>query len=189
MRLTLQSRTTMKREQKLSTLRQIISTPLVMMKCKNKRSCWLVPKCIKKRQEFFEKFSKNFQIEGIALLPHDGMLRKVVVIVSRGIVPYSTDQLVKVCEHMFEKLPFFVFKGPADSHPYVVVIFSPNCQYGDVCEVKTRMEICKKKAAVDNFLFVSRWSLCLPLRNISNISWIDQTDSSLETKTVIWERS
>ena len=65
---------------------------------------------------------------------------------------FSTDQLVQVCEHMFDKLPFVVFKDPADACPYVVIIFSPNCQYGDVCEVKTRVEIFKKEAAMDNFL-------------------------------------
>ena len=53
---------------------------------------------------------------------------------------------------MFEDLPFVTFKGPADACPYVVVIFSANCQYSDVCEVKTRLEIFKKEVAVDSFL-------------------------------------
>ena len=53
---------------------------------------------------------------------------------------------------MFDELPFVALKGPADARPYVVVVFSPNYQYGDVCEVKTRLEIFKKEAAVDNFL-------------------------------------
>ena len=44
------------------------------------------------------------------------------------------------------------FKGPTDARPYVVVIFSANCQYDDVCEVKTRLEIFKKEVAVDDFL-------------------------------------
>ena len=53
---------------------------------------------------------------------------------------------------MFEDLPFVAFKGPTDAHPYVMVIFSADCQYGDVCEVKTRLEIFKKEAVVENFL-------------------------------------
>ena len=53
---------------------------------------------------------------------------------------------------MLEELSFVAFKRSADAHSYVVVIFSPNCQYGDVCEVKTRLEIFKKEVAVDNFL-------------------------------------
>ena len=80
------------------------------------------------------------------------MLRKGVLTVSRGKALFSTDQLIRVCEHMFEDLPFVAFKGPADARPYVVVIFSANCQYGDACEVKTRLEIFKKEAAVENFL-------------------------------------
>ena len=72
--------------------------------------------------------------------------------VSRGKTLFSTDQLVQVCEHMFDKLLFVAFKGPADARPYEVVIFSPNCQYSDVCEVKTRLEIFKREVAIDNFL-------------------------------------
>ena len=72
--------------------------------------------------------------------------------VSRGKALFSTDQLIQVCEHMFEELPFVAFKGPADVRPYVVVVFSPNCLYGEVCEVKTRLEIFKKEVVVDNFL-------------------------------------
>ena len=53
---------------------------------------------------------------------------------------------------MFEDLPFVAFKGPTDARPYVVVIFSTNCQYGDVCEVKTRLENFKKEVAIENFL-------------------------------------
>ena len=34
----------------------------------------------------------------------------------------------------------------------MIIIFSPNCQYGDVCELKTRVEIFKKEVAMDNFL-------------------------------------
>ena len=71
---------------------------------------------------------------------------------SRGKALFSTDQLIQVCEHMFEDLPFVAFKGPADACPYVVVIFSANCEYGNVCEVKTRLKIFKKEVAVDNFL-------------------------------------
>ena len=59
---------------------------------------------------------------------------------------------MQVCKHIFNRLPFIVFKNLADALPYVVIIFSPNCQYGDVCEVKTRVEIFKKEAVVDNFL-------------------------------------
>ena len=86
-------------------------------------------------------------------IPADGeMLRKGVLTVSRGKALFSTDQLIQVCIHMFEGLPFVAFKGPTDARPYVVVIFSADCQYGDVCEVKTRLEIFKKEAAVENFL-------------------------------------
>ena len=67
--------------------------------------------------------------------------------VSRGKALFSTDQLIRVCEHMFEDLPFVAFKGPADARPYMVVIFSVNCQYGDVCKVKTRLEIFKKRSS------------------------------------------
>ena len=109
----------------------------------------------RKHQEEARKIRKIFK--GIAKegnsIPSDGeILRKGVLTVSRGKALFSTDQLIQVCEHMFEELPFVAFKGPADARPYVVVIFSPNCQYGDVCKVKTRLEIFKKKVAVDNFL-------------------------------------
>ena len=73
--------------------------------------------------------------------------------VSRGKALFSTDQLIQVCIHMFEDLPFVAFKGPADARPYVVVVFSADCQYGDVCKVKTRLEIFKKEAAVENFVW------------------------------------
>ena len=53
-----------------------------------------------------------------------------------------------VCEHMFDKLQFVLFKGRL----YMIIIFSSNCQYGDVCELKTRVEIFKKEVVVDNFL-------------------------------------
>ena len=52
---------------------------------------------------------------------------------------------------MFEELLFVAFKGPTDARPYVVVIFSPSCQYGNVCKVKTRLEIFKKEVAMNNF--------------------------------------
>ena len=98
------------------------------------------------------KIFKDIAKEGNSI-PSDGeMLRKGVLTVTRGKALFSTDQLVQVCEHMFDELPFVVFKDPADACPYVVVIFSPNCQYVDVCEVKTRLEIFKKEAVVDNFL-------------------------------------
>ena len=86
------------------------------------------------------------------MMPDGGMLRKDVQTVSRGKALFSTSQLVLVYEHMFEKLPFVVFKGQAVAHSFVVIIFSPNCQYGDVCEVKTRVKIFKKEAGIDNFL-------------------------------------
>ena len=89
---------------------------------------------------------------------------------------------------IFDKLPFVVFKGPADARHYVVIIFLPNCQYGDVCEVKTRVEIFKKEAEVDNFLIRFRWSVFSPPRNTSNISKIDHLDLSLETKTMVLKR-
>ena len=106
----------------------------------------------RKHQEEARKIFNDIDKEGNSI-PSDGeMLRKGVLTVSRGKVLFSTDQLIQVCEHMFEDLPFMAFKGPANARPYVVVIFSPNCQYGDVCEVKTRLEIFKKEVAVDNFL-------------------------------------
>ena len=102
----------------------------------------------RKMRKIFKEISK----EGNAMLPDDGMVRKGMLTVLREKALFSTDQLVKVCEHMLQKLSLLFFKGPADSCPSVVVIFSPNCQYGDVCEVKTRVEIFKKHAAVDNYL-------------------------------------
>ena len=109
----------------------------------------------RKHQEQARKIRKIFldiDKEGKSILSDGEMLRKGVLTVSRGKALFSTDQLIHVCEHMFEGLPFVAFKGPADTHPYVVVIFSANCQYGGVCEVKTRLEIFKKEAAVENFL-------------------------------------
>ena len=109
----------------------------------------------RKHQEEARKIRKIFldiDKEGKSIPANGEMLRKGVLIVSRGKALFSTDQLIQVCEHMFEDLPFVAFKGPVDVRPYVVVIFSPNCQYGDVCEVKTRLEIFKKEVAVDNFL-------------------------------------
>ena len=102
----------------------------------------------RKHQEEARKIRKIFldiDKEGKSI-PADGeMLRKGVLTVSRGKTLFSTDQLIQVCIHMFEGLPFVAFKGPTDARPYVVVIFSADCQYGDVCEVKTRLEIFKKK--------------------------------------------
>ena len=109
----------------------------------------------RKHQEEARKIRKIFldiDKEGKSI-PADGeMLRKGVLTVSRGKALFSTDQLIQVCIHMFEGLPFVAFKGPTDARPYVVIIFSADCQYGDVCEVKTRLEIFKKEAAVENFL-------------------------------------
>ena len=109
----------------------------------------------RKHQEQARKIRKIFldiDKEGKSTLSDGEMLRKGVLTVSRGKALFSTDQLIHVCEHMLEGLPFVAFKGPADTHPYVVVIFSSNCQYGGVCEVKTRLEIFKKEVAVENFL-------------------------------------
>ena len=109
----------------------------------------------KKHQEEARKIRKVFKEiakQGNSMPSDSGMLRKGVLTVSRGKAFFSTDQLVQVCEHMFDELPFVAFKGPADARTYVVVIFSPNCQYSDVCKVKERLEIFKKEAAVDNFL-------------------------------------
>ena len=109
----------------------------------------------RKHQEQARKIRKIFNDidkEGKSILSDGEMLRKGVLTVSRGKALFSTDQLIQVGEHMIEDLPFVAFKGPADACPYAVVIFSPNCQYGDVCEVKTRLEIFKKEVAVDNFL-------------------------------------
>ena len=109
----------------------------------------------RKHQEEARKIRKIFldiDKEGKSI-PADGeMLRKGVLTVSRGKALFSTNQLIQVCEHMFEGLPFVVFKGPTDARPYVVIIFSVDYQYGDGCEVKTRLEIFKKEAAVENFL-------------------------------------
>ena len=102
-----------------------------------------------------KKNSKNLQDiakERNSTLSDDGMSRKGVLTVSREKALFSTDQLVLVCVHMFDKLAFVLFKGLADASPYVIIIFSSNCQYGDVCELKTRVEIFKKEAAVDDFL-------------------------------------
>ena len=109
----------------------------------------------RQHQEEARKIRKIFNDidkEGKSILSDGEMLRKGVLTVSRRKAPFSSDQLIQVCEHMFEDLSFVAFKGTADARPYVVVIFSPNCQYGDVCEVKTRSEIFKKEVAVDNFL-------------------------------------
>ena len=109
----------------------------------------------RKHQEEARKIRKIFldiDKEGKSI-PADGeILRKGVLTVSRGKALFSTDQLIQVCIHMFEGLPFVAFKGPTDARPYVVVIFSADCQYGDVCEVKTRLEIFKKEAVVENFV-------------------------------------
>ena len=109
----------------------------------------------RKHQDEARKIRKIFldiDKEGKSI-PADGeMLRKGVLTVSRGKALFSTNQLIQVCIHMFEDLPFVAFKGPTDARPYVVVIFSADCQYGDVREVKTRLEIFKKEAAVENFL-------------------------------------
>ena len=52
-------------------------------------------------------------------IPSDGeMLRKGVLTVSRGQALFSTDQLIQVCEHMFEDLPFVAFKGPTDARTW-----------------------------------------------------------------------
>ena len=71
-----------------------------------------------------------------AMLPDGGMLRNVMLIISKGKSLFSTDQLVKVCEHTFEKLLFVVFKAPADSRPYVVIVFLHNSQYEAVVKLK-----------------------------------------------------
>ena len=109
----------------------------------------------RKHQEEARKIRKIFKDtakEGKSI-PTDGeMLRKGVLTVSRGKSLFSTNQLIQVGEHMFEGLPFVAFKGPTDARPYVVVIFSADCQYGDVCEVKTRLENVKKEVAIENFL-------------------------------------
>ena len=99
-----------------------------------------------------QKIFKDITKEGNSIPSDSEMLRKGMLTVSRGKALFSINQFIQVCEHMFDELPFVAFKGPADAHPYVVVIFSPNCQYGDACEVKTRLEIFKKEVAVDNFL-------------------------------------
>ena len=109
----------------------------------------------RKHQEEARKIRKIFKDiakQGNSMPSNGEMLRKGVLTVAREKALFSTDQLVQVCEHMFDELSFVAFNGPADARPYVVNIFLPNCQYGDVCEVKTRLEIFKKEAVVDNFL-------------------------------------
>ena len=111
--------------------------------------------CTRVHQEEARKIQKIFKDiakKGNSMSSDGEMLGKGVLTVSRGKALFSTDQLIQVCEHMFDELPFVVFKGPADACSYVVVIFSPNCQYDDVCEVKTRVEIFKREATVENFL-------------------------------------
>ena len=81
----------------------------------------------RKHQEEARKIRKIFldiDKEGKSILADGEMLRKGVLTVSRGKALFSTDQLIQVCKHMFEDLPFVAFKGPADMRPYVVVIFS-----------------------------------------------------------------
>ena len=110
----------------------------------------------RKHQEEARKMQKIFldiDKEGKSIPSDNEMLRKGVLTVSRGKALFSTDQLIQVCEHMFEDLPFVAFKGPADARPYVVVIFPANCQYGDVCKVKTRLEIFKKEGLYHSFRF------------------------------------
>ena len=110
--------------------------------------------CARVRQEEARKIRKNFkEIAKEFNGPDSGMLRKGVLTESRGKAFFLADQLVLVCEHMFDKLLFVVFKGSAEAHPYVVIVFSSNCHYGDVCKVEIRVEIFKKEAAVNNFLF------------------------------------
>ena len=109
----------------------------------------------RKHQEEARKIRRIFldiDKEGKSITTDGEMLRKGVLTVSRGKALFSTDQLIQVCIHMFEGLPFVAFKGPTDARPYVVVVFSADCQYDDVCELKTRLEIFKKETAVDNFL-------------------------------------
>ena len=146
----------------------------------------------RKHQEEARKIRKIFldiDKEGKSI-PADGeMLRKGVRTVSRGKTLFSTNQLIQVCIHMFDSLPFVAFKGPTDARPYVVIIFSADCQYGDVCEVKTRLEIFKKEAAVETFLSDLKRKLSFHPRNIFNIYKIDHPDSSLETKTAVSARS
>ena len=106
----------------------------------------------KNKQEKYVKSSSTLIKKGNQY-PQDGeMLRKGVLTVSRGKALFSTNQLIQVCIHMFEDIPFVAFKGPTDARPYVVIIFSADCQDGDGYEVKTRLEIFKKEAAVENFL-------------------------------------
>ena len=74
----------------------------------------------RKHQEEARKIGKIFKDiakEGNSI-PSDGeMLRKGVLTVSRGKAFFSIDQLVQVCEHMFDELPFVAFKGPTDARP------------------------------------------------------------------------
>ena len=68
-----------------------------------------------RRSKKIPKIFKEIAKEGSSMLPDGGMLRKGVLTVPRGKALFPTDQLVQVCEHMFDKLPFVVFKGTADA--------------------------------------------------------------------------
>ena len=73
--------------------------------------------CARVHQDEVRKIFKEIAKEGSSMLPDCGMLRTGVLTVSRGKALFSTDQFVEVCEHMFDKLPFVAFKGPADARP------------------------------------------------------------------------
>ena len=74
----------------------------------------------RKHQEEARKIRKillDIDKEGKSIPADSEMLRKGVLTVSRGKALFSTDQLIQVCIHMFEGLPFVAFKGPADARP------------------------------------------------------------------------
>ena len=146
----------------------------------------------RKHQDQARKIRKIFldiDKEGKSISADSEMLRKGVLTVSRGKALFSTDQLIQVCIHMFEDIPFVAFKGQQTPGPYVVIIFSADCQYDDGCEVKTRLEIFKKEVAVENFLIRFKVESIFSPEKYFNIYKIDHPDSSLETKTVVSARS
>ena len=77
----------------------------------------------KVRQEEERKIRKSFKEiskEENAILPDDGMVRKGILTVSSAC---STDQLVKVCEHMFQKLSL-LFSKAQQIHVLAWLLFS-----------------------------------------------------------------
>ena len=80
----------------------------------------------RKHQDESRKIRKIFldiDKEGKSIPADDEMLRKGVLTVSGGKTLFSIDQLIQVCIHMFEGLPFVAFKGPADARQMPVLMW------------------------------------------------------------------